>query len=136
MKIFLVCSKHFYDKVPLIKEQLEQFGHTISLPMSFDNPNSESEMKSVGEREHREFKQKMMRAQAEEVAANDAVLVLNFEKNGQTNYIGGATFLEIYKAFELRKKIFLYNPIPENILTDELKGMAPQVIFGKLSKIR
>ena len=29
----------------------------------------------------------------------DAVLTLNFDKNGQKNYIGGATFLEVYDAW-------------------------------------
>ena len=40
----------------------------------------------------------------------DAVLVLNLdkEKNGEIlkNYIGGATFLEMYDAFRLGKKIY------------------------------
>jgi hypothetical protein len=77
----------------------------------------------------------MLHEQEEKVRANDAVLVLNFEKRGQANYIGGATFLEIFKAFELGKKIFLYNPVPDNIFTDELLGMGPLVINGDLSLI-
>lgn len=77
----------------------------------------------------------MLRLQAEKVAANDAVLVLNMEKNGQPNYIGGATFLEIFKAFELGKKIYLFNPVPEGIFRDELLGMNPIVINGDLTSI-
>ncbi len=30
----------------------------------------------------------------------DAVLTLNFEKNGKKNYIDVATFIEIYEAFK------------------------------------
>lgn len=67
---------------------------------------------------------------------NNAILVLNFEKNGQPNYIGGATFLEIYTAWRMNKNIFLYNPIPKNIFTDELIGINPKVINGDLNKIR
>lgn len=78
----------------------------------------------------------MLQTQAEKVARNDAVLVLNFEKAGQPNYIGGATFLEIFKAWELGKKIFLYNQIPEGMLRDELVGMGPTVINGDLSRIK
>ena len=70
------------------------------------------------------------------IVANDAVLIINYEKNGQRNYIGGATFLEIFKAFELEKLIYLMNPIPEGIFTDELKGMSPIVIYRDLSKIK
>lgn len=43
--------------------------------------------------------------------------------------------MEIVKAWELNKKVFLYNPIPECIFTDELKGMRPVVIGGDLSKL-
>lgn len=77
----------------------------------------------------------MIRLQEEKVRGNDAVLVLNFEKNGQKNYIGGATFLEIFRAFDYGRKIFLYNPIPDSIFKDELTGMNPKVIYGDLSLI-
>ncbi len=77
----------------------------------------------------------MLKKQDAKVLANDAILVLNFEKNGQPNYIGGATFLEIFRAFNADKKIFLFNSIPENIFKDELLGMNPVVINGDLSKI-
>jgi len=66
----------------------------------------------------------------------DAVLVLNFEKDGMKNYVGGATFLEMYDAFRLGKKIFLYNDIPEGILKDEIVGFNPVIIGGNLKKIK
>jgi hypothetical protein len=77
-----------------------------------------------------------MRLQDPKVRANDAILVLNFEKNGQANYIGGATFLEIFRAFELEKKIFFFNPIPDNIFKDELVAMNPIVINGDLKLVK
>ena len=49
----------------------------------------------------------MLRRDKENIEPNDAVLVLNFEKKGQRNYIGGATFLEIYNAWKMNKKLFL-----------------------------
>lgn len=135
MNIFLCCSKHFYGKIPPVKEQLEKLGHKITLPNSYDNPLKELEMKSMGEEAHRQWKARMIRLQEQKIAANDAILVLNFEKNGFKNYVGGATFLEIFKAFELKKKIFLHNPIPEGILHDEIKGMGALVVNGDLKKI-
>lgn len=136
MKIFIVCSKHFYHLVPPIKEALERAGHIITLPNSYDAPFKEEEMKKIGAEEHRIWKAGMIHLQLEKVKDNDAVLVLNFEKNSQQNYIGGATFLEIFRAFDLGKKIYLYNPIPENIFEDELKAMGPIVINGDLSLIQ
>ncbi|MCU0660212.1 MAG: hypothetical protein MUD00_01185 [Candidatus Pacebacteria bacterium] len=135
MKIFICSSKHFYPHVAPIKEALEKADHVITLPNSYDNPTKEFEMKDSGQEVHSVWKGEMLKLQSMKVAANDAILVLNMEKNGQQNYIGGATFLEIFKAFELGKKIFLYNPIPENILKDELCGMNPTVINGNLELI-
>ena len=93
-------------------------------------------MKKIGEKEHRAWKAGMIHLQLEKVKNNDAVLALNFEKNDQQNYIGGATFLEIFRAFDLGKKIYLYNPIPQNIFEDELKAMNPLIINGNLLLIK
>ena len=81
-----------------------------------------------------------MYKQSEELISNmDAVLVLNFdkEKDGEIfkNYIGGATFLEMYDAFRLHKKIYLYNSIPEGMLFDEIQGFNPIIIEGNLDKV-
>ncbi len=135
MKIFICSSKHFYGQIPPILEVLEKAGHTITLPNSYDHPLKEEEMRALSPKEHQEWKGKMLRLQKEKVSANDAILVLNFEKNGQHNYIGGATFLEIYMAFELGKKIFLYNEIPNSSIRDELLGMNPTVISGDISLV-
>jgi len=135
MKIFIICSKHFYNRVPEIAKKLQENGHEITLPNSYENPFEEEEMKSKGLEHHVEFKQKMMRLHEPKIRMNDAVFALNFEKNKQPNYIGGGTFMEIVKAWELDKKIYLYNPVPECIFTDELRGINPVIINGDLSKL-
>jgi len=38
MKIFIICSKVFYEKIPEIKKKLEDAGHEITLPNCFDDP--------------------------------------------------------------------------------------------------
>ena len=136
MKILICCSKFLYDKIPPIKEKLEKMVHNITMPNSYEEPLKEEEMKKISQEEHSKWKGNMIRLQTEKVKANDAVLILNFEKNGQKNYIGGATFLEIFRAFDSGKKIFLFNSIPDNILRDELMGMNPVIINGDLSRIK
>jgi hypothetical protein len=136
MNLFLCTSKHLYDKVPAIKNDLEARGHIVTVPNCFDDPMKEEEMKQLGPEAHREWKAGMIRLQREKILANDGILVLNFEKNGQPNYIGGATFLEIYQAFDLGRRIFLYNPLPENTFTDELRAMSPIVIHGDLDRVQ
>jgi len=135
MKIFVICSKKFYDQIPPIKDELEKSGHIISLPNCFDDPETEDRYRNLGTKEHAEWKATMLKHSTDVIENNDAVLVLNFEKNGMKNYVGGATFLEMYDAFRLSKKIFLYNDIPEGILHDEIKGFGPILIQGDLSKI-
>ena len=136
MKIFIASSKHLYHKIPEIKNKLESMGHIVTLPNSYDEPFKEEEMKQLSPEEHTKWKAEMMRRDVINIQPNDAILVLNFEKKGQPNYIGGATFLEIYKAWDLRKKIFLYNPIPDNMFKDELIGINPLIINGNLELIK
>ena len=76
-----------------------------------------------------------MRLHEPKIKKNDAILVLNFEKKGIPNYLGGGTFMEIVKAWELKKKIFFFNPIPKCSFTDELTGINPIIINKDLSKI-
>lgn len=135
MKLFIACSKHFYSYIPEIKRELEEFGHQVSMPNSYDEPMAEEKYKSMSAKEHQEWKAMMLSKDEENIAPNDAVLVLNLDKNNQQNYIGGATFLEIYNSWKMKKKIFLYNPIPKNIFEDELKGMNPTVINKDLTLI-
>lgn len=70
------------------------------------------------------------------IKSMDAVLTLNFDKNGKKNYIGGSTFLELYEAFMEGKKIYLWNEVPEGILFDEISGFAPEIINGNLDLVK
>ena len=134
MKILLICSKAFYGKLTEYKIELEKLGHEVFLPNCHDCP--ETEAKYRGTPEHHIFKAKMFRRSEETIKNMDAVLVLNFNKNGQENYIGGATFLEIYDAFRMNKKIYFVNDIPNSILKDELIGFNPTIIGDDLAKIK
>ena len=139
MKTLIICSKNFYSEIEFIKKELEKRKIEVYLPNCYDKPETEEKMWELGKEKHQEFKAKMYK-QSEEVISNmDAVLVLNQDKkkNGQIykNYIGGATFLEMYDAFRMNKKIYLYNDIPEGILYDEIEGFNPIIINKDLNII-
>ena len=140
MKILIICSKRFYGNIPNIKNQLEKNKIEVFLPNCYDDPKTEEKMWKLGEKEHQKFKAKMYKQSEETIKNMDGVLVLNFDKNTngkiEKNYIGGATFLEIYDAFRLNKKIYLYNEISEGMLFDEIQGFAPIIINGDLSKLK
>lgn len=135
MKIFIICSKHFYHKIPEIQKKLDK-SHKITFPNSYEEPFKEEELKKESQEEHIKWKSEMMRRHEPSIKSNDAILVLNFEKKGIPNYIGGATFMEIVKAWELNKKIFFYNSLPKCSFTDELIGINPIILNGDLTKIK
>ena len=135
MRIFLICSKSFYHQVAKIKSELEKRKYLVELPNSFENPDKENEIRKKGKEEHSKWKGEMFKHSRQIIEKCDAVLVLNFDKGEYKNYIGGATFLEMYDAFRLNKKIFLFNEIPEGILKDEIIGFRPIIISGNLDML-
>lgn len=71
------------------------------------------------------------------IKSGDAILVLNYDKNGIKNYIGGNVLMEIGFAHVNGKKVFLLNPIPENVsYAAEIKAMADVILEGDLNKIK
>jgi len=136
MKIFICCSKHFYHKIEEIKRKLEKKGHKISLPNSYNEPMMEEKLKERSKKEHIKWKSKMLKRDKTNIKPNDAILVLNFKRKGYDNYIGGATFLEIYTAWNMKKKIFILNNLPNCSFTDELRGINPTLLNGDLSLIK
>ena len=140
MKLLIICSKKFYSFIDEIKKELEKNNIEVFLPNCYDAPDTEEKMWNLGIVEHQKFKAQMYKQSEETISKMDAVLVLNYDKKTDDkvikNYIGGATFLEIYDAFRLNKKIYLFNEIPEGMLYDEIQGFSPIIINGDLSKIK
>ena len=140
MKILIICSKKFYSKIEEVKKILEEKNNEVFLPNCYDDPTAEQKMWDLGKEEHQKYKAKMYKQSEETISKMDAVLVLNLdkEKEGEIfkNYIGGATFLEMYDAFRLGKKIYLYNDIPNGMLFDEIEGFGPIIIKGDLNLIK
>ena len=134
-KIFIICSKAFYKDIKAIKEVLEK-NWQVFLPHTYENPAAESEWYAKGKEEHARMKGEMFRKSRDMIKKMDAVLTLNFDKNGKKNYIGGSTFLELYEAFMEGKTIYLYNEIPEGLLFDEISGFSPVIINGDLNKVK
>lgn len=139
-KIFIICSKWCYQYIPRIQNRLKQLGYEVILPNFFDDPMIEEKIKSeMTKEEHIAFCKNSFEISQNKAKESDATLVLNFDKvvndTIYINYIGGATFLEMYDAYLLNHPIFLYNGISEGMLHDEIEGMNPTIINGDLFKI-
>ena len=139
MKILIICSTSFYDRIKDVAEVLTKNGHQVKMPNCYDAPVTNDDNKKMTEEEYKEFFARMYQESREGVSSVDAVLVLNYTKvkNGQSydNYIGASTLLEMYEAFMQNKKIYMMNDYPNNMLLDEIKGFNPTIINGDLNKI-
>jgi hypothetical protein len=71
-----------------------------------------------------------------EIVNSDAILVLNFDKNGINNYVGGNTLMELGFAYVHGKKIFMLNPIPDMQYRAEIEAVEPIIINGDINLIR
>lgn len=69
------------------------------------------------------------------IDTSDAILVINDDKNGVANYIGGNTLIEIAYAYAQGLEVFLLNPVPEVSYADEIRGMHPIILDGRLEAI-
>jgi nucleoside 2-deoxyribosyltransferase len=135
MKISIVGSMTVVNKMFEVKKELESQGHTVFLS-KFANeyinlPQGDIEKQTVYDKNNNDGLKEFSTV----IQDTDAVLALNYEKNGIENYIGGNTFLELGYAFILGKKIFFMNPIPNMLYTSELEAMKPVILNDDLSKI-
>jgi hypothetical protein len=139
MKITICGSLKFIKEMKAAKEELERLGHNVLLPLSAEiNQPKEywNDLKTNDFDKFCESKGERMLGHFDKVKSSDAVLVLNYEKDGKKNYIGGNTLVEMAVAFEHRKKIFLLNPIPEDSsYMEEISSMKPTIIDGDLKRI-
>ncbi len=136
MRIGIIGSMQFAEEMLKTKKELEKLGHKPFLTSLIDPFVG----KTAEEKEAIKLEQKSTKNPIKEfwnkMKDGDAVLCLNYEKNGIENYIGGNTFLELGFAHVLSQKIFLLNPIPEiNLIKTEIAEMQPTIINGDLSKI-
>ena len=140
MKVLVVCSTSFYDKVENVKIGLEKNGHIVYLPNCYDDPVTNEDNKLMSDEEYLDFFRSMYYESRDKIAEVDAILVLNYTKvkNGVSldNYIGASTFLEMYEAFMNGKKIFMMNDYPDNMLYDEIKGFGPIIINGNVDLVK
>jgi hypothetical protein len=84
-----------------------------------------------------ERKTQLIREHFETVAKSDAVLVLNYDKGEKSNYIGANVLMEMGLGFFLDMPVFiLHTSADDSPYKDEILGMQPQCLDGKLEKIR
>lgn len=140
MKTITICSSaSFYKQAVDIQTRLMKQGFTVLIP------DSAEKMKQSGDFDVSHYKTwfqdandyhkkaALMRGHFDKVAEGDGILVLNYEKHGVDNYIGGNVLMEMALAFYLHKPIFILNEIPEgSAFEEEIIGLRPIVLHGQI----
>ena len=122
MKIVLCGSKKFIPKCFEISEKFKSMGFETVIPQEFihDVPKKEASLKHFSEIEKDDV---------------SALLIINENKNGISNYIGANSFAELAFGFYKGKKIYLLNDIYEPY-SEELIAWEVIPLHGDLKKLK
>lgn len=142
-KITICCSSVFHKNAVDIKNDLKSLGFDVELPSMAEQMNKSGDFDAskyqtwLSNPDDYKKRSELMRDHLVKISEGDAVLVLNYEKNGIQNYIGPNVLIEMSLAFWLKKPIYLINKIPEgSSFIDEIKSMEPIELNGDVSKIK
>lgn len=128
----------FYMEMEVMRQTLTRMGHTVLIPKKGDEgevPVEAREGISKDEIIAAKIEYDFIREHFRNINRSDAILVLNYEKKGVPNYIGGNTFLEMGVAFWLGKRIYLLHPVPESDYATEMHAMQPVILHGNIKLI-
>lgn len=129
MKITLCGSTSFFEHMRIVKTELETYGHSVYHP-------EEAEVFVNTISSPRDRRLQYIIIHFNKIKKSDCILVVNHEKKGTKDYIGGNTFLEMGVACAFSKKIYILNSVPKMEYTDEITGMRPIVLKGKLANLK
>ncbi len=137
MKIGIIGSMQYTEQMLEARDALNKLGHeayVTDLHEAFiGKTDEEKEVIKIHQKNNMDAIREFWNA----MQGGDAVLVLNLDKHGIKNYIGGNTLMEIGFAHVLNQKVFLYNPIPDiQFYKSEIEAVQPIIINGDLAKVQ
>ena len=137
MRITICSSMRFAAEILAVKKTLEREGHVVFAPDGAqDYLEGRANKRRRCEGAERKIARDLIRQHHSYIANSDAILVLNYEKRGIKNYIGGNTFLEMGFAFVLGKKLYMLHGSPEiDLIQEEILAMQPVVLDGDISNL-
>ncbi len=137
MKIGVAGSMQFTEEMIRVCEELEKLGHTTFMSKFKDNYVGKTDEEKETQKLYDKYTHDAIREFWKPMQDADALLVINKDKHGIKNYIGGNSFLEMGFAHVLGQKLYLMNPIPDMpYYGTEIIAMNPIVINGKLEEIK
>ena len=143
-KIITICSSaSFYAQVLEAEDFLKKAGFAVSVPLTANKMKKSGDFRvetyKTWFKNPNDYKRKtfLTKHHFNKIVKGDAVLVLNYEKNGIKGYIGGAVLCEMAIALQFKKKIYVLNPIDKtSSYKEEILAMDPVILNGDLSCIK
>ena len=142
MKIYVLGSTHFMKEMVDAKNKLCELGFD-----GWIHPHYEAFVRgekkehlvrwNKGEKAALKRENDYLKVHYKNILDSDAIFIVNGEKNGVKNYIGGNVLIEMGQAYVHDKKIYLLNDLPkESSYFDEIDSMDPICLHGDLTKIK
>lgn len=137
MKITICASMSFAKEMLAVQRMLERAGHQVMVPDgATEYLDGVADKNERQEGAKRKIARDLIRQHHAYIEKSDAILVLNYDKKGIKNYIGGNAFLEMGFAFVLGKELFMLHDGPNiDMIKEEIMAMQPIVLNGDIQKI-
>lgn len=122
MNIVLAGSMSFIDKMQTLKQQLEDMGCSVTLPVDEEGADA------LTLRQYNE-------AALERLKAADILLIVNEDNKGVVGRVGSNTLIEIGMAFALKKPVYLLNDYDvSQDCASELAGLIDGVVGNDIEE--
>jgi hypothetical protein len=144
MKIYVLGSNAFVRDMVKAKDGLRALGYDGWIHPEYEawaRGEKEDVVKRIAksQSEHAAVKREndYLRVHYRHILESDAILIVNNEKNGVKNYIGGNALIEMGQAYVNGKTIFLLGDIPTDLpYAAEIECMDPICLHGDLQNIK
>jgi hypothetical protein len=142
MKIYVVGSSHFLKHMVECSTELHKWGLDGFIHEDYE-AFARGEKQDIvdawyrGEEASIKRDNNYYKEHYQHILESDGILVVNDEKNGIKNYIGGNVLIEMGQAYVNDKKIFFLNGMPtQSSYLDEIVSMDPICLNGALYNIK
>lgn len=142
MKIYILGSNNFVEEMVSVTEKLQAMGRDAWIHPNYiayvkgelKDEAHKSMNGTASERAAVKKENDYIRQHYKHILESDAILIINAEKKGIKNYIGGNVLIEMGQAHVHNKKIYFLYGMPENSpYQDEIEAMDPVCLGGDLT---
>ncbi len=140
--VVICTSVSFYERALDDAKELQKMGFKVRLPYTAMKMKRSGDFRvetyKTWMKDNRQYVRKawVMLNHFRKIVRGDAILVLNYEKNGIFGYIGANVLMEMGVAFFGKKNIFVLNRPSDKLNNlEEIYGMLPVFLEGDIGAL-